>query len=52
MAEVAMGQLAQTNAMNQSVKEFGSMMVKDHGEGRQVETNWYQKNITLPATLR
>jgi putative membrane protein len=52
MAEVAMGQLAQTNAMNQSVKEFGSMMVKDHGEaGDKLKQIAGQKNITLPATL-
>ncbi len=32
MAEVAMGQVARTNALSQRVKDFGSMMVKDHSE--------------------
>ncbi|MGI4750397.1 MAG: DUF4142 domain-containing protein [Janthinobacterium lividum] len=30
MLEVQMGQLAERNALNQKVKEFGAMMVKDH----------------------
>lgn len=30
MFEVQLGQLAQRNALNQQVKEFGAMMVKDH----------------------
>ena len=52
MAEVAMGQLAQTNASNQAVKDFGSMMVKDHGEaGDHLKQIAGQKNITLPAAI-
>ena len=32
MLEVQLGQLAQVNSGNQRVKNYGSMMVKDHGE--------------------
>src|SRR4051812_40927424 len=33
MLEVQLGQLAQTNSQNQRIKDFGAMMMKDHGEG-------------------
>jgi putative membrane protein len=35
MMEVQTGQLAQQNAMNQRVKDFGAMMVRDHGAANQ-----------------
>ncbi|WP_165871527.1 DUF4142 domain-containing protein [Flaviaesturariibacter flavus] len=35
MMEVQSGQLAQTNAMNDRVKAFGSMMVRDHQQANQ-----------------
>lgn len=52
MAEVTLGQLAQSNAASQRVKDFGAMMVKDHSEaGDKLKALAQQKNITLPATL-
>ncbi len=52
MAEVAMGQVAATNAASQRVKDFGAMMVKDHSEaGDKLKQLAQQKNITLPSAL-
>lgn len=52
MAEVTLGQLAQSNAASQRVKDFGAMMVKDHTDaGDKLKALAQQKNITLPATL-
>lgn len=52
MAEVAMGQVAQTNGFSQRVKDFGAMMVKDHSEAGDILKKLAAgKNITLPATL-
>jgi putative membrane protein len=52
MAEVAMGQVALTNGFSQRVKDFGSMMVKDHSEaGEKLKKLASSKNITLPAVL-
>lgn len=31
-AEIKMGELAQANGKNQAVKDFGQMLVKDHGD--------------------
>jgi len=52
MAEVAMGQVAATNAASQRVKDFGAMMVKDHSDaGDKLKQLAQQKNITLPSAL-
>jgi putative membrane protein len=52
MAEVAMGQVAITNASSQRVKDFGAMMVKDHtAANEKLKKIALQENITLPATL-
>jgi len=52
MEEVAMGQVAQTNAASQRVKDFGAMMVKDHSEaGDKLKQLAQQKNIALPSSL-
>ncbi len=52
MAEVAMGQVAQTNGFSQRVKDFGAMMVKEHSEASEtLKKLASSKNITLPATL-
>lgn len=52
MLEVQMGQLAQRNALNQDVKEFGEMMVKDHqkadGELKSIATG---KKLGVPPDL-
>jgi len=52
MAEVAMGKLAQKNAASRRVKEYGEMMIKDHGAaGEKLKTLATQKNIQLPTEL-
>ncbi len=52
MMEIQLGQLAQRNALNQQVKEFGSMMVKDHttasAELKKIANG---KKMGLPTTL-
>ena len=52
MMEVQLGEMAQQNAMSQSVKNFGSMLVKDHGAANEeLKTLASAKNITLPAAV-
>lgn len=52
MFEVQLGELAEKNAVSKDVKDFGSMMVKDHSKANdELKTLAAQKNITLPATL-
>lgn len=52
MTEVKLGQMAQDKGMNQRVKDFGAMMVKDHtAAGDELKTLAGQKNVTLPATV-
>jgi putative membrane protein len=52
MMEVQLGELAQTNARNQRVKRFGSMMIKDHGEGiEKLKAMASSKNVTLPDSI-
>jgi putative membrane protein len=49
MTEVQLGQLAQTHSMNQQVKAFGALMIKDHGAaGEKLKALAASKNITLP----
>jgi putative membrane protein len=49
MAEVKLGQLAQTNAESDQVKQFGQRMVDDHTEaGDQLKSIAQQKSIDLP----
>ena len=49
MAEVQMGQMAQKQAADERVKEFGKRMVDDHGKDLQaVKQLASQKNVTLP----
>jgi putative membrane protein len=51
LMEVQLGQLAATNASSGAVKEFGAMMVKDHGTANEeLKALAAQKNITLPST--
>ena len=52
MLEVQLGQLAQRNALNQQVKEFGAMMVKDHTKANaELKKIANVKKLTLPLSL-
>ncbi len=52
MAEVALGKMAAAKSSNPQIKEFGNMMVMDHGKANaELMTIAKNKNITLPATL-
>jgi putative membrane protein len=52
MEEVQFGQLAQTNASNNAVKQFGERMVTDHSKlNDQAKTLASSKKITLPTSL-
>jgi len=51
MMEVELGQLAQEKAQNQRVKDFGTMMVRDHSKANdELKSLAATKNVTLPAT--
>jgi len=50
MAEVQLGQLAQKNASNDAVKQFGQRMVTDHSKmNEDVKNLASTKGITLPS---
>ena len=50
MMEVDLGKLALEKAKNQRVKDFGSMMVRDHSKaGDELKGLAASKNVTLPA---
>jgi putative membrane protein len=52
MFEVQLGQLAQTHSRNQQVKNFGAMMIKDHGRsGEKLKALAASKKITLPDSI-
>jgi putative membrane protein len=52
MMEVQLGQLAQTNASDASVKAFGTTMADDHTRGNnELKAIATRKNITLPTTI-
>ena len=52
MAEVALGQLAQSNASSPDVKQFGERMVNDHSKANEELTRLAsEKGITLPSGL-
>jgi putative membrane protein len=52
MLEVQLGELAQTHARNQRVKDFGAMMIKEHGKGgEKLKALAAAKNITLPDSI-
>jgi len=52
MAEVALGKMAESKGASKAVKEFGSMMVMDHGKANaELISIAKAKNITLPAGL-
>jgi putative membrane protein len=50
MSEVAMGELAQKNAGDERVKQFGKRMVDDHGKDLEtLKQLASQKKVTLPT---
>lgn len=52
MMEVELGKIAQSNAQNQRVKNFGAMMVRDHSKANDELKNVAAKlNVTLPVAL-
>jgi len=52
MAEVELGNLAQQNAQNDEVKQFGSRMVQDHTQAnQQLMPILSAENITMPQQL-
>ena len=52
MAEVELGKMALEKSSNAQVKEFATMMVKDHGMANtELMAIAQQKNITLPSTV-
>ena len=52
MMEVKLGELASQKAASAQVKEFGAMMVKDHGKANQeLKDLAGKKGLTLPAEL-
>ncbi len=52
MLEVQMGQLAQRNALNQKVKEYGAMMVKDHQKAdAELKSIASGKKLSVPLAL-
>ncbi|WP_316825053.1 DUF4142 domain-containing protein [Pedobacter miscanthi] len=52
MAEVELGKMALEKSSNAQVKEFATMMVKDHGMANaELMVIAKQKNITLPSTV-
>jgi putative membrane protein len=51
IAEVELGNLAQQKSTNQSVKDFGAMMVKDHSAANdKLQSVAASKNISLPTS--
>jgi putative membrane protein len=53
MAEVALGKMAASKATDSQVKDFGNMMVMDHGKANaELMSVAKTKNITLPADLK
>jgi putative membrane protein len=52
MAEVELGNVAQTNAQNDEVKQFGTRMVRDHSAAnQQLTTILADKDVTVPTQL-
>lgn len=51
MMEVELGKLAQEKGQSQRVKDFGTMMVRDHSKANdELKSLASTKNVTLPAT--
>lgn len=49
MAEIQLGEMAEKQAQDERVKQFGKRMVEDHGKDlRELKQLANQKNVTLP----
>lgn len=52
MAEVALGKMAAAKSSDAKIKDFGNMMVTDHGKANdELKAIAQKENMTLPATL-
>jgi len=52
MAEVALGKMAAAKGASKAVKDFGNMMVTDHGKANdELKSIAGKKNLNLPASL-
>src|SRR3954471_15428335 len=52
MEEVELGNVAQQQATNQRVKDFGAMMVRDHSKANdELKSLASSRGITIPSTL-
>jgi putative membrane protein len=52
MEEMQLGEIARQKAVNQKVKDFGAMMIKDHSaENDLVKSLSARRNVTLPTTV-
>jgi putative membrane protein len=52
MAEVKLGQLAEANGNNESVKKFGAKMVEDHSKAsNELKEAAKKENLSLPADI-
>lgn len=52
MMEVQLGNYAQQNAMNQRVKDFGGMMVRDHSQANdELKSIVSNKSVNLPTAV-
>jgi putative membrane protein len=52
MEEVELGNIAQQQATNQRVKDFGAMMVRDHSKANdELKSLASSRGITIPSTL-
>ena len=52
MMEVQLGEIADKNSKSQGVRNFGIMMIKDHGKANEeIKSLASSKNVSLPATI-
>ena len=52
MEEMQLGEIARQKTVNQKVKDFGAMMIKDHSaENDLVKSLAARRNVTLPTTV-
>jgi len=52
MMEVELGQLAQQKAVNQRVKDFGAMMVRDHNKANEDLKTAVSGKLTVPTAMK